>query len=302
MIIAQKNKSNNSGLYIIRVTNLLFVSIILILISTPSYARRSITLPHIEHFNQADSIKDLSWTTQGGTVTWDATAGWNGSGGVKLTPTLYAQGYAALGGFDGFPPQTQLNIRFLMKVSKTFFTETMFNKIIVMHRKKQERWMRPMMMQNGRYDENGVLQMYFTVSQAVTNPTGPFDPDHEKIDPTKYFTIGKNGYNTEIWASYEFEVNLNTGRINLYIYSEDGRFGGLYATLDMKKREPNPAEHPLTEIACLGCFWNRPGEEPPFVMPPFSKDTYVVIDEVEIDNKYIGPPNDFVKKHQELSN
>lgn len=254
---------------------------------------RSISLPHTESFNSASSIDDLIWATQGATVTWDSTGGWQNSGSVKITPPTVGQGYGALGGFNGFGPLTRLNIRWLMKVGPTFFNETIFGKIIVMHRQNQESWMRPMMMQNGRYHTDGVLHQYFTVSQGVTNPTGPFNPDLERINPDAYFTMGQDGSNTDIWVSYEFEVDLVAGRINLYIFTEDGQYGGLYATVDMTQSEPDPTTHPITEIACLGCFWGAPTEEPPYFTPPFSSGTYMVVDEVTINNRYIGPPAGF---------
>jgi len=281
--ITRPFKINSTSLYMLTLLITMFV------LFPKTTLARNVTLPHTENFDVSGSADDLLRATQGAIASWESSSGWRGGGAVKIVPPLN-EGYSNIGGIN-FPDQTRLNVRWLMKFGRTYQGETPFNKLLILTRADNQRSNRPMIISNGELI-NGAEHRYWQVTQGIVNIGRPFNRGVEALDPATVYTLG-TGYNTEEWVSFEYEVDLQAGRINLYINTEDGRYSGLHATVDMTVTENNPFGNPVAAIECIGCYFGEPGSEPPFFMPPWTSDNYFLIDELVINNSYIGPPSGF---------
>jgi len=282
-VISMSPRVNLKIMYFISLLIILFV-----LIPKDTLAR-NITLPHTESFDVSDSADDLFWATEGGIAAWESDSGWRGGGAVKIVPPL-SEGYAAIAGIN-FANQTRLNVRWLMKFGRTYQGEATFNKLIIMTREDNQRFNRPMSISGGEIVD-GAIHRYWGVSQGIANMGRPFIRDVETLDPAEVFTIS-TGYNTGEWVSFEYEVDLEVGRLNLYINTEDRRYRGLHSTVDMFITENDPASNPVNLIQCIGCYFSTPGTEPPFFELPWTATNYFLIDELVISDGYIGPPSGF---------
>jgi len=276
-------KVNSTSLSSITLLIMMFV-----LLPNITFAR-DVTIPHPENFDAPGSADDLFWATEGGIAAWESNSGWRGGGAVKIVPPL-SEGYAAIGGIN-FANQTRLNVRWLMNFGRTYQGEATFNKLMIMAREDNQRFNRPMSISGGEL-VNGTIHRYWGVSQGIANMGRPFIRDVETLNPAEVFTIA-TGYNTDEWVSFEYEVDLQAGRINLYINTEDGRYSGLHSTVDMTVTESDPASNPVNVIQCIGCYFSTPGSEPPFFELPWTDTNYFLIDELVISDGYIGPPSGF---------
>lgn len=260
---------------------------------TVAQAERRITLPHRESFEGEGSVSDISWASQGGAVLWERTGGWRGGGGIRVAPTILDEGYAGVGSFTGFAPQTRLNVRWLMYFGSSFQQQVQSSKLLILHRQNIVRgFQRPMIIDDERI-ENGQVQRYWF--PAIGYGNGP----HSGQDR---FHVSGSEYADE-WVCFEYEADLVAKRINLYIHTQDGRYRGLSNSLDMFVFEEDgengthrpPAEFPIYEVQILGGYWGRvDGSE--LGVPPAQRDVnaYVKFDELVIDNGPIGCPTGFL--------
>lgn len=254
-----------------------------------SNADRSISLPHEEHFDSSAWYADLPWHTQGGTVTRLEQGGWKNSGAVKITPPTVGQGYAGIGSFIGFGKQTQLNVRYLMNFGSSFTAKAPTGKQVIMNRTagRNQGVFRPILQDNGNLRSGMQTKWFYPCLQILCTMHNPRD----RFDQP--FEVYANGRRANEWVSFELEADLTRKVVNLFIHTEDGKVRGLYASHDMNQQEKfNSADFPIVMIQGIGFFWHRADE----VAPVETRDnnTYLLIDEVKIDNKYIGPPSGFV--------
>jgi hypothetical protein len=248
-----------------------------------SQAGRSITLPHEERFDTNAWLSDLPWVGQGGTVTWEQSGGWGGGGAVKITPPTLNEGYAGLGAFNGFGNQTQFNVRFLAWFGSSYAEKAQGVKHVIVHRGTA---LRPMEIENVN-QVNGELRKFWTPCLgtvcALRNPNDRTDQP--------FYVSGTHRVNE--WVSIEFETDLLAGRVNLYIHTQDGQVSGLYSSFDMSRQESPPfTNYPVTELQGIGFYWGQPDEYAPVATR--DEHTYMKVDEVRLDSRYIGPPAGFL--------
>lgn len=243
----------------------------------------SISLPYEQSFTAATSLDGLRWTTQGGTVTHIETGGWRG-GAIRITPTTLNEGYSGLGNFFGFGDQQRINVRYLANFGSSFTARAQFEKTIIVHRRNDAT--RPMIISSAN-TSNGVIRRFWNPCLGIVCEAP--QPGNRFYQP---FTVSNTGERTNEWVSFEFETDLNSGFVNLYIHTQDGTVSGLYARYNMRNQETNPLASLIYEIQGLGFYWGPPGEAS---QRPQDSNTYVLIDELKIDNRYIGPPIGFLE-------
>jgi hypothetical protein len=91
--------------------------------------------------------------------------------------------------------------------------------------------------------------------------------------------VGDPPYRQEEWISVELEQNTTTGVINLYVFTQDGTLSGLYTTQNMETGGT------WSFVDIIGGYFGSGGTN--------NIGNYFIIDELAIDNKYIGPPVGF---------
>lgn len=257
-------------------------ALILLCSSASLMAARSITLPHEEHFDNDTYTGDILWvedgngtTDRGATHTWEPLGGWSG-GAAKFTPPTTYQGYAGLGQFTGMNTP-QLNVRFLIYHGSTWLERAANNKVIIMNRIMPDGSAgdRPMIISH-QYDNNEFVS-YGACDGTVCNyQGGGYWPDG-----TDDFRIGNPPNNREEeWICVEFEGRATDGVISLYITTQDGVLNGLYTQQTMA--QPGGT---FRYIDILGGYmdYGNPDE-----------NTYFKIDELKVDDSYIGCPDGFV--------
>ena len=248
-------------------------------------AARNITLPHDERFESDAWFSDLRWVGQGGTVTWEPTGGWGNSGAVKITPPTLNEGYAGLGSFQGFGNQTRFNVRFLAMFGSSYAETAQGVKHIIVLR-GQGSALRPMEIENVNR-VNGELRKFWTPCLGTTCALR--NPSNRNDQP---FYVSRTNRVNE-WVSFELETDLEAGRVNLYIHTQDGRVSGLYSSFDMSRLESAPFNaNPVTQLQGIGFYWGSPEEYAPVTSR--DQNTFMKIDELRIDNQYIGPPRGFL--------
>lgn len=250
-----------------------------------SLAARNITLPHDERFESDSWLSDLRWVGQGGTVTWEPTGGWRNSGAVRITPPTQNEGYAGLGSFQGFGNQNRFNVRFLVLFGGSYAETAQGVKHIIVLR-GQGSALRPMEIENVNR-VNGELRKFWTPCLGTTCALR--NPNNRNDQP---FYVSRTNRVNE-WVSFELETDLVAGRVNLYIHTQDGRVSGLYSSFDMSRLESAPfTANPVTQLQGIGFYWGPPEEYAP--VSSRDQNTFMKIDELRIDNQYIGPPPGFL--------
>jgi hypothetical protein len=248
------------------------IALFLILLPLSSSAERRITsFPFNESF-EADDYGDLVWVTNGARHEWLSDGGWQGGGAAKFFPITIDQGYNGLGQFQGMNTE-QLNVRFLIRHGPGFNSAGYtYTKVIILNRNGYRE--RPMI--GGRQEGS------WRTWGACDNTVCMYEGGDMWPDGTDSFRVGDRPYNREDeWFSVEFSANSRTGVINLYIFSQDGELSGLYVSKTMEN-----TGGAFNYIDVLGGYFNTSA--------PASADNYFIIDELVIDDNYIGPPEGFV--------
>jgi len=249
----------------------------LILLMIPSVVALEITFPYENSFEGSNPTNGLDWWGDCGGSGSVLSVGCYSGNCVKIIPPTetcagggYNGGTAALGNFD-FPDTPTMNIRYLIKIGPSYHTsfygEGRQNKHLIVHTASSTRYM----VQLEPDDSNS----FWTF--------GVMDQWHETyFDSGTTDALASDGYKTTTyggqWVSIESEFDGNTH--NLYIYSQDGVLDELYASTD------DAAGGTITEIQKLGGYFNGAHHADP--------DTYIMIDELVIDESYIGPPDGFI--------
>lgn len=259
---------------------------------TAAFSERVVdSLPLEEKFDSNDYEGDLVWTTNGAHEEWVPNGGWRGTGAAKFYPPT-VEGVSGLGQFveiNNGQGVEQLNVRFLIYHGRDWDRVTAYNKVVIMNR--IDDYARPMIISR---NHNG-WRTYGSCDNTVCNyEGGDFWPDG-----TDSFRIGDRPENREEeWISVELEANMMTGKIKVYVYTQDGDLAGLYTETTMKERPRSQPDLPavigpgtplMHYIDMIGGYFN----DPP-TTPHYTSDTYFMIDELKVDDSYIGPPEGFV--------
>ncbi|MCG7868483.1 MAG: hypothetical protein JAY67_22500 [Candidatus Thiodiazotropha taylori] len=212
--------------------------------------------------------------TNGARHEWVANGGWQGGGAAKIFPITTEQGYNGLGSFYGLDTE-QLNVRWLIRFGPDFNSSLGSagqTKTIIFNRFGYRE--RPMIIgrQVGEWRTWG----------ACDNTVCRYEGGDYWPDGTDSFRIGDPPFSRENeWISMEFSANSRTGVIRLYIYTQDGELSGLYVQQTMANTGGT-----FNYIDGIGHYFND--------ATVASAGNYFMIDEVVIDDSYIGPPDGFV--------
>ena len=265
---------------------LLALSGIILIYPTAGFCGRDVlTFPFHEDFD-ANDYQDIVWTTGGAQHEWVSNGGWQGGGAAKFYPPTQNDQYCALGQFtelNNHNGSEQVNVRFLIYHGPEFHNIVGYKKLLVLNREGVHE--RPML---GGKDYNGQFRSYAPCDNTLCryyshddNPDlgwwpGPNEP--LKIAPGP-------GNRAEEWISVEFEANMMTGMIKVYVDTQDGELSGLYRELPFLDAPVGGI--PFSHIDVIGGYFNTGN--------PHDPEKYYIIDELAINNSYIGPPEGFVE-------
>ena len=248
--------------------------------TTASAARIVRSLPFSESFD-ANNYSDLVWVTQGATHTWMPNAGYNGRGAAKFTGPN-AEGYSAVGQFDfrglsSIPEQ--INIRALVYQGRMWHELGAGGKLMILNREGNRG--RPMVIatdyREGKWESWGACD-----GTVCRFEGGDFWPNGRERLRLGNSTEG-NGKRSNEWISVELEANTRTGMIRLYIDTRDGAISGRYIERYMDDTGPGGT---WSYVDLIGGYmnWGNVRADP---------ENYFMLDEIVIDDSYIGPPADF---------
>jgi len=248
--------------------------------TTASAARIVRSLPFSESFD-SNNYSDLVWVTQGATHTWMPNAGYNGRGAAKFTGPN-AEGYSAVGQFDfrglsSIPEQ--INIRALVYQGRMWHELGAGGKLMILNREGNRG--RPMVIatdyREGKWESWGACD-----GTVCRFEGGDFWPNGRERLRLGNSTEG-NGKRSNEWISVELEANTRTGMIRLYIDTRDGAISGRYIERYMDDTGPGGT---WSYVDLIGGYmnWGNVRADP---------ENYFMLDEIVIDDSYIGPPADF---------
>jgi hypothetical protein len=267
----------------------LMVGGVLLVSPLKSYGERYVTsFPFSENFNHND-YQDLVWTTGGALHEWMPSKGWKGSGAAKFFPNTIRDQYMGLGQFTHFnngEGVEQLNVRFLVYYGSEWNPGGHQNKVLIMNR--------PVRMDQDSPEDPGLRTMLASYADDPENPSWrsfgvcefvsgcSYEKGLNWPDGTDSFKIanpplGRAGE----WISVEVESSNITGKIKVYVYTQDGKFSGLYAQHDLVN-----TQYPIRLIDILGGYNNDAAIPSP--------NNYYMLDELAINDHYIGPPSGFL--------
>ncbi|MET0067983.1 MAG: hypothetical protein ABW076_16685 [Candidatus Thiodiazotropha sp.] len=255
---------------------LFITALVLALLPISSFASRQITLPFSEGFD-LNNYQDLVWVTNGASHQWLSDGGWQGGGAAKIIPIVTDQGYNGLGQFTGLNTE-QLNVRFLIKHGSAWGrrpAQDFTNKVIIFNRPTLRD--RPMIISRTYNNETD-----WVTYGACDNTVCRYEGGDYWPDGSDSYRIGPPPFNrSNEWVSVELEANTRTGLISLYITTQDGVLSGRYVQNSMA----TPGEV-FSYIDVIGGYTN-------FASIP-DPENYFIIDELVIDDSYIGPPAGFI--------
>jgi hypothetical protein len=250
-------------------------------IATSASAARTVrSLPFTETFD-TNNYSDLTWITQGATQTWMPTSGWNGRGAAKFTGPN-SEGYAAVGQFDFRGLSTipeQINIRVLVYQGRMWHELGAGGKLIILNRDGNRG--RPMVIATDY--QAGNWESWAPCDGTVCR----FEGGEGWPNGTERLRLGNNtqgdGKRSNEWISVELEANTRTGMIKLYIDTQDGQFQGLYVQRYMDDTGPGGT---WSYVDLIGGYmnWGNVRADP---------ENYFMLDDIVIDDSYIGPPAGF---------
>lgn len=249
-------------------------------VATTASAGRTIrSLPFTETFD-ANNYGDLVWTTQGATQTWMPSAGYNGRGAAKFTGPN-AEGYSAAGQFIfGMPTiPEQINIRALVYQGRMWHELGAGGKLMILNRTGNRG--RPMVIATDY--QAGNWESWAPCDGTVCK----FEGGDMWPNGTERLRLGNNtqgnGKRSNEWISVELEANTRTGMIKLYIDTQDGALSGLYVERYMDDTGPGGT---WSYVDLIGGYmnWGNVRADP---------ENYFMLDDIVIDDSYIGPPSGF---------
>jgi hypothetical protein len=227
----------------------------------------------------------LDFTTDGATMTFHSSGGWNDQGYVRFrSPTDgVGESYAALGSVN-FPAGTsQVNIGYLWREAVQLSNNP---KMCIINTSPTDD-PRPMVLRHdcateqagGHADQfcyicsNNVEPHYSDWGGPGDHPAGGFS-----LNPYTYPTPDTDFRNT--WVYFEFEVRRSPGNLKLYVTTDNGQFNE-----HVIKSDPSGvgSGETLTSMQILGSYgWNNA-----------SQTESLDIGRVYFSTSYIGPPSGF---------
>jgi len=265
-LLCGREKWRNTAISFACITGLAFSSV--------AFGARSVSqLPVRVNFDN-NNYGDVVKLSAGATHVWDSSGGWSG-GAAKFTPPNQNEGYSGIGSFTGLDSNIgnirHINVRFLIKHGPTFHNFAANNKLVIINRTVG---LRPMIISKSYYN----WRTYRPCHNTWCVP-GVTADEELKIGPDPGSRINE-------WISVELETDLDRQVINLYIYTADGQISGLYQVNPFV--DPNDSgEGIFSYLDIVGGYFgsNFVGSDP---------GNYFLIDELVIDDQYIGPPSGFV--------
>jgi hypothetical protein len=276
----QSEQAENSRLFLILLSCVL-------LVPSVAFSGRPINLPMEEKFDTNSYESDLIWTSAGGRHEWVPHGGWHGTGAAKFYPPTSGEGNNGIGqleNINGGQGAAQLNIRFLVYHGPDWGNVRKPNKVAIMNRSNDTT--RPMFI--SWYNEEGGWRSLGACEGTVCKYHNSGQDDYWPSE-NDTFRIGPGNRLGE-WISVEVETNTITGKMKVYIYTQDGQEHGLYAEKDMVGANSpyGPGTPPIHYVDIVGGYFAPRGEA------PYTDDTYYMIDELKVDDSYIGPPSGFI--------
>jgi hypothetical protein len=241
-----------------------------------AFCERLLTdLPMVEDFDTNQYEDDIVSLTGGSTHEWISNGGWDGSGAAKFHPPMTTDGRSGLGQFthiNGNAGTEQLNVRFLVYHGTEWGRVNTNNKVVIMNR--SDNMARPMI---GEVTVDDGPRTYSVCDNTVCI----YENGQTYPDGTESFNIRE-----EEWVSLELEANTRTGVMRLYITTQDGEHSGVYLEQTISEGPIGAGTELFHYIDIIGGWFNAPTS--------YDDNTYYMIDELVIDDSYIGPPKDFV--------
>ncbi len=261
------------------------IVVTLLFTSTAAFSEALVTsFPFAENFD-ADNYENIVYTDKGARHEWKSNEGWQGSGAAKFYPNTTDNGYMGLGQFTHFNNNQgveQLNVRFLVYYGSEWNPGGHQNKIVIMNRSSDPEYDnqqgRPMLVSIADDPENPSWRTVGVCGSELCAYEGglnwPDGNDSFKITPPPEGRTGE-------WVSVEMEANTRTGEVKVYIHTRDGELSGVYAHYMLEE-----LGYPFRYIDIIGGYNNDQAVSSP--------NNYYMIDELEINDSYIGPPAGFL--------
>ncbi len=261
------------------------LSLLTLLLVTSIYAGRPVTsFPFIEQFNE-NNYDDIIWVSGNASHEWVSNQGWQGSGAAKFYPNTIDNNYMGLGQFTHFNNNegvVQLNIRFLVYYGSDWEPGGDQNKVVIMNRTSdlqyEDAQTRIMLVSRTPDAAHPTWRSFGICEDSCIYEGGGANLDG--VEPEFKIDNPPEGRKEE-WISVELEANTQTGTIKLYIYTQDGTLSASHLEHSMEQRS-----YPFRYIDILGGYNNDQAVA--------STNNYYMIDELVIDDHYIGPPAGFV--------
>jgi hypothetical protein len=270
----------------------LFVIIVTLLLGGgQALAARDIDLPFYESFDTDSYETDLVWVGGGASQVHQPTGGWSG-GAARFFPPTTGQNVAGIGQLTGLTDDNadQINIRFLVRHGSSYIANFRGAKFIIVVRDPNDAYHnRPMVFDDVESDGTRNVLSYAPCLGTLCK----YDNDAycgQWMTGDESFTLYPGNYFGE-WISIESEFNRTTGIHKLYITTQDGNHQGLYLTYDPNADGCEFPDLPQTGgtfnyIDVIGGFYNNGGTN--------DANTYFELDELVVDDSYIGPPDGFI--------
>lgn len=262
----------------VRYSTLLFL--IILGLSSNSYASRSVALPFEENFNTQAWLSDLSLTECGGTTTY-VTNGCYDGGCMKVTPpTSACTGGGTNGGQTGlgwitYPGNSRVHVRFMILFGSRFASNVanggggLINKFLLQDAPRR----------SGILGLNGSDSAGRYLAWAVLNVNESYvfksPPSRGWIEDAT-FRISSSENSME-WMCVEYWIDTATRETGLYVWTRSGL---------QEQISGVTAEAGIAQQGFYVSYFNCYG------IP--HADNYYLMDNLRISNNFIGPPAGFI--------
>lgn len=265
--------------------HLLYLFLVVIAFPISTQAARNISLPTELNFDSGGtSISDLIWAEGSCTFSHLTSGCWTGGCAKFTPPTQDRDNACGLGEFLNFAT-SQLNVRFLMKIGTTFYAtsrsgaEGYGEKLVILNPTGGERPILFLLRNNGASPYNYALCIGNDTSNVDCQCGGTHPCYWPNGNDTLEFDNGTGGDYAGQWVCVELQATIG-GQNRVYITTQDGVFNEtLYVSVN------STSSGLFNRINLIGGYWNQYNLADP--------NTYIIFDELKIDNKYIGPPPGF---------
>jgi len=255
-----------------------------LLLAIPAYSR-NINLPFNESLD-TNNYSDIAtyYSSDGSTFEHRTSGCWSG-GCARFTPpttqTTVQSRRAGLGNFD-FGEQSTIYVRFLMRMSSNFEEDVMNrgygmqDKHIIFDPAGGSRGMSILEACTNRFCR-ALGKDYYTPGACEDNSC-TYEGDTEPADrPCGDDAFQSEDYEEEWWC-FEIMYDTNANITRIYVTTQDGALSGLYM-----ERSGINIDVPRG-VQGIGWYFNG----------YYSGSAWFELDEIAIDDEYIGPPDGFL--------